>query len=276
MCRLDFSSTLYPQLHVTREGVWMKPLPLCPIQPVHCTWGPVWSACSHVWLFVTPGAVVHQAPLSMGFSRQEYWNGLPFPSPGDLPHPGIEAGSSALKAVSLPSVPPGKPCLICTLSQTCERNLSYLGKRHPRGMKGIQRKGQQCPSQELAVILCYAVKTVHANWFISDRCLIDWTLNRHTLLYGTSQILLFLNRLKVCGNPVSSKSFGSIFPIVFGHFFVSGSHFSNCHNISKFLKNSWIFLDIIQVLYLDGDLWSLTIALQKDYNLKRLRWWLPF
>ena len=180
------------------------------------------SGFSRVWLFMTPRTVAHQAPLSMGFSKQRYWNGLPFPSPGDLPHPGIEPGSSALKANSLPSVPPGKPCLICTLSQTCERNLSYLGKRHPRGMKGIQRKGQLCPSQQLAVILCYAVKTVHANWFISDRCLIDWSLNRHTLLYCTSQILpfffFFFNRLKVCGNPASSKSFDSIFPIVFGHF----------------------------------------------------------
>ena len=45
---------------------------------------------SHVRLFVTPWTVVHQAPLSMGFSRQEYWSGLPFPSPGDLPNPGIK------------------------------------------------------------------------------------------------------------------------------------------------------------------------------------------
>ena len=45
---------------------------------------------SHVQLFVTPWTVAHQAPLSMGFSRQEYWNGLVFPSPGDLPNPGIE------------------------------------------------------------------------------------------------------------------------------------------------------------------------------------------
>ena len=50
------------------------------------------SACtlSRVRLFVTPGTVAHQAPLSMGFSRQEYWSGLPFPSPGDLPDPGID------------------------------------------------------------------------------------------------------------------------------------------------------------------------------------------
>ena len=45
---------------------------------------------SHVWLFATPWTVAYQAPLPMGFSRQEYWMGLPFPSPGDLPDPGIE------------------------------------------------------------------------------------------------------------------------------------------------------------------------------------------
>ena len=48
----------------------------------------------------------HQVPLSMGFSRQEYWSRLPFPSPGDLPDPGIEPRSPALKADSLPSEPP--------------------------------------------------------------------------------------------------------------------------------------------------------------------------
>ena len=50
---------------------------------------------------VTPWAVAHQAPLSTGFSRQEYWSGLPFPSPGDLPDPGIKTGSPALQADSL-------------------------------------------------------------------------------------------------------------------------------------------------------------------------------
>ena len=53
--------------------------------------------------------VACQAPLSMGFSRQEYWSGLPFPSPGDLPDPGIEAGSPALQTDPLPSEPSGKP-----------------------------------------------------------------------------------------------------------------------------------------------------------------------
>ena len=57
----------------------------------------------------TPRTVARQAPLSMGFSRQEYWSGLPFTSPGDLPSPGIEPGSPALQADSLSSEPPGKP-----------------------------------------------------------------------------------------------------------------------------------------------------------------------
>ena len=51
---------------------------------------------------VIPRTVACRAPLSMGFSRQEYWSGLLFPSPGDLPNPGIEAGSPALQADSLP------------------------------------------------------------------------------------------------------------------------------------------------------------------------------
>ena len=51
------------------------------------------QSLSHVWLFVTPWTVAHQAPLSMGFPRQEEWSGLPFPSPGDLPNPGMKTMS---------------------------------------------------------------------------------------------------------------------------------------------------------------------------------------
>ena len=60
-------------------------------------------------ILATPWTVACQAPLSMGFSRQEYWSGLPFPSPGDLPNPGIEPGSSTLQADSLPTELPQKP-----------------------------------------------------------------------------------------------------------------------------------------------------------------------
>ena len=60
-----------------------------------------------VQLFVTPWTVAHQPPLSIGFSRQEYWSGLPFPSPGGLPNPGIKPRSPALEADTLISEPPG-------------------------------------------------------------------------------------------------------------------------------------------------------------------------
>ena len=63
------------------------------------------QSLSRVRLFATPWTVACQAPLSMGFSRQEYWSGLPFPSPGDLPNPGIEPGSPALEADGLTSEP---------------------------------------------------------------------------------------------------------------------------------------------------------------------------
>ena len=63
---------------------------------------------SRVRLFVTPCTVAYQAPPSMGFFRQEYWSRLPFPSPWDLPDPGIEPGFPALQADALTSEPPGK------------------------------------------------------------------------------------------------------------------------------------------------------------------------
>ena len=67
----------------------------------------VCQSLSRVQLFATSWTVVCQAPLSMRFSRQEYWSGLPLPSPRDLPDPGIETGSPGLQAYSLPSEPPG-------------------------------------------------------------------------------------------------------------------------------------------------------------------------
>ena len=69
----------------------------------------VLSYFSHVRLFVILWTVAHQAPLSVGFSKQEYWSWLPCPSPGDLPHPGIEPRSPALEVDSLWLAPPGKP-----------------------------------------------------------------------------------------------------------------------------------------------------------------------
>ena len=86
----------YPAInHNGREVKWSEVAQSCPTRPVR--------------LFATPWTVAYQAPLSMGFSRQEYWSGLPFPSPGDLSDPGIKPGSPAFQADSLPSELPGKP-----------------------------------------------------------------------------------------------------------------------------------------------------------------------
>ena len=73
-------------------------------------WVSEWvQSLSRVQLFATPWTVAYQASPSMGFSRQEYWSGLPFPSPGDLPDPGIEPRSPPFQADALTSEPPGKP-----------------------------------------------------------------------------------------------------------------------------------------------------------------------
>ena len=69
------------------------------------------KSLSCVQLFGIPWTIAYQAPQSMEFSRQEYWSGWPFPSPGDLPNPGIEPGFPALQADALPSEPPGTPRL---------------------------------------------------------------------------------------------------------------------------------------------------------------------
>ena len=69
------------------------------------------KSLSRVRLSVTPWPAAYQAPLSMEFSRQGYWSGLPFPSLGDLPDPGIEPWSLTLQGDTLPSEPPGKPSM---------------------------------------------------------------------------------------------------------------------------------------------------------------------
>ena len=71
-----------------------------------------WKLAPRSCLFETPWTVAPQAPLSMGFPRQDYWSGLPYPPPGYLPNPGIEPGFPALQADSLSPEPPGKPLQI--------------------------------------------------------------------------------------------------------------------------------------------------------------------
>ena len=80
---------------------------------------------SSVQFFVSPWTVACQAPLPMEFSKQEYWSGLPFPAPGDLPHPGIKPRSPALQADSLPSEPPGKPQIQYSTMLLFFKSLAY-------------------------------------------------------------------------------------------------------------------------------------------------------
>ena len=86
------------------------------------------KSLSRVRLFATLWTVAYQAPPSVGFSRQEYWSGLPFPSPGDLLNPGIEPGSPALQADVLPSEPPiSQPQKASTVG-SCSQEMSRRGK----------------------------------------------------------------------------------------------------------------------------------------------------
>ena len=116
-----------PSMGFSRQEYWSGlPLP----SPFQSTWA-VYNSRKTNWMkstlamltcvivlshsvmsdFLTPWTVARQAPPSMGFSRQEYWSGLPYPPLGDLPNPGIEHRSPTLQVDSLPSKPPGKPTL---------------------------------------------------------------------------------------------------------------------------------------------------------------------
>ena len=87
----------------------LPPVPLAPLCASSCT---VFCVLSRVQLFATPWIVDNEAPLSIGFSRQVYWSGLPFPTPGDLPHPWVKSECPASPAVAggfFTTEPPGKP-----------------------------------------------------------------------------------------------------------------------------------------------------------------------
>ena len=84
------------------------------------------KSLSRVWLFATPWTVAYWAPPSIGFSRHEYWSGLPFPSPGHLPDPGIAPRSPAFQADALTSEPPGKHSSIREKYKDLEKSENIL------------------------------------------------------------------------------------------------------------------------------------------------------
>ena len=108
------------------------------------------SFFSHVQLFATRWTLARQAPLSTEFSRQEYWSGLPFPSPGDLPNPGTESkspGSSVLQADSLKK---GKNAIQTDLGETVTEMMAVL-------LQDEQRQGQEwkpmCHQEHSAILI---------------------------------------------------------------------------------------------------------------------------
>ena len=115
------------------------------------------KSLSCVGLFATLWSVAHQAPLSMEFPRQEYWSGLPCPSPGDFPNPGIKPGSPALQADSLASESPGEVWLIynvvlVSVVQRSDSVYMYVGFPGGSVVKGIclpMQKMQETPVRSL-------------------------------------------------------------------------------------------------------------------------------
>ena len=137
----------------------------------------------HIRLFVTPWTVAQQAPLSMGFFRQEYWSGVPFPSLGDLLHPGIERTSPKLQADSLPLAPPGKSRL-CESRDKIEE-LSSLTAKSCSTLRshGLQHTSLPCSSLSPRVY--------------SNSCpLIQWCHLTIAALFFYLVYILHLKRLK--------------------------------------------------------------------------------
>ena len=122
LCNLQLS--LYTFQVLTSHLCLVATMPLCSVA----------QSLSHVWLFATPWIVAFQAPLSMKFSRQKYWSGLPFSPPEDLPDPGIEPTSLASPALAgrfFTTVPPGKPIQLILINNNL---VGWMNKIEPNAV----------------------------------------------------------------------------------------------------------------------------------------------
>ena len=128
-----------------------------------------WSEVKWSRLVVSDSLRPHGlAPPSMGFSRQGCWSGLPFPSPGDLPDPGIEPRSPALEADALPSEPPGKPWVS---DDTDNKSFAYTNTQVAKTSRGFLLRGRElhkCKQQNLSFIRVHWVWTLlHRLFYIN-------------------------------------------------------------------------------------------------------------
>ena len=140
---------------------------------------------SRVRLFVIPWTTASQAPPSMWFSRQEYWSGLPFPSPGDLPNSGIEPGSPALQADALPSKPLGKPKIQYTTILNCRHYSLYFTNK--KIAKYLHRIGDWASISTHPMIFSFLNKSCDSVPVKKH----FWSLLFFFLLYKMSRVFVF-------------------------------------------------------------------------------------
>ena len=148
---------------------------------------------------LTPWTVTHRAPLSMESSRQGYWSELPFPSPGDLPNPGIEPGSPALQVDSLPSELPGKPSRTAgSLFRTSQMGVTgHLLARSPCHSGAAVPAG---PTQSRAGVLSPSGPACGYIWvpLLTPPWLSSLTLSPNVTSLCLSVLLCFLLLLRPC------------------------------------------------------------------------------
>ena len=127
---------------------------------------------SRVWLFATPGTGLPRLLCPWGFSRQEYWSGLPCPPPGDLPNPGTELRSPALQTDSLPSKLPGKPKNTEWVAYRFSSGFSW-----PKNRTGVSRIAGGCfiswAIREAPVFFFFIVRWFFINWRNRNKMFID-------------------------------------------------------------------------------------------------------
>ena len=196
-------------------------------------WMSEWvKSLNRVRLFATPCTVAHQASLSMGFSRQEYWSGLPFPSLGDLPNPRIEPGSPALQADALSSEPPGKPY---NLSEKAVFNLPSFA--HSMFFGGWIGK------TEFAFHFVFRWVSLHINLWMHAHALNKLSLPFHLFTFHFTYLFIHVNRYR--HKPLELFLIEPCVLIIFGRLWELSQDavFSVTHqtweDVSNELENSW-------------------------------------
>ena len=175
---LEKKQTQDMKLVCLTERVWFSSLVLFVTDTPHCLPLGDETVCvraqslSCVWPFWTPRTVVHQALLSVGFPRQEYWSGLPFPTPGDLPNTGIEPTSLAFLALAgrlFSTMPPGKPGWSDYTGQLESPQIKKKKKEYmdaicsnmdgPRGYHSKSNKSDQERNSHMILLMCEILKS---------------------------------------------------------------------------------------------------------------------